>query len=110
MKLLAPIALALCLGACASGGTPQLNEGKAIDAGWTTLNSAAQIADQLAVSGKLHGAQAAKVKADLDQAQAIMLAADAAYTANPNGDVTAQIASAAALVSEVITITTGVPK
>lgn len=104
MKLLAPLALALCLTACA---TTQLNEAKAIDAGWSTLNSAAQVADQLAVSGKLHGAQAAKVKADLDQATQIMTAADAAYKQNPGTDVSAQIASAAALVSEVITITTG---
>ena len=109
MKTIPMLAMCLALTACATA-TPQINEAKAIDAGWSTLNSAAQVADQLAVTGKLRGAQAAKVKDDLDKATAIMTAADAAYKSNPGTDVTAQIASAAALVSEVITITSGVSK
>lgn len=109
MKTIATLAVCITLTACATA-TPQISEAKAIDAGWSTLNSAAQVADQLAVSGKLKGAKAAKVKSDLDKATTIMTAADAAYKANPGTDVTAQIASAAALVSEVITITTGASK
>lgn len=109
MKTIAILAACITLAACATA-IPQIDEARAIDAGWSTLNSAAQVADQLAVSGKLKGAQASKVKTDLDQAKLIMTAADASYKANPGMDVMAQIASAAALVSEVITITAGASK
>lgn len=106
-RAIAAIAFAGLLTACA---TAPVDEAKATDIGWSGLTAAAQSATALAQSGKLHGASAVRVKADIDQATAILTAADNARQANPATDVTSQIAAAAALVSDIITITAGVPK
>lgn len=103
----------LILAACASLGAlsgcastnAHLDEGKSLAATYSALSAAYSAADVLAKSGVLHGAQAATVKSDLDQAKASLDAAQAIYAATPTADVSAQITSAAALVAEVLTIT-----
>jgi hypothetical protein len=56
------------------------------------------------LAGKLNGADAAKASADIKLAHAILTAADQAYRANRATDVSAQIAQAAALAAEILTI------
>jgi multidrug resistance efflux pump len=98
--------LAVCTALCACQTTnPHLNEGKAIAASYSALNAAYTTADTLAKSGALHGAQAATVKSDLDQAKASLDSAETIYRLNPSSDVSSQLTSAAALIAQVLTIT-----
>jgi hypothetical protein len=101
------IAVALQLAACATTTPPasvHMTEGKAIAAGWTSLKFAEDSADALALSGKLKGPAAAKASADIKQAHQVLTAATAAYRANPAADVSGQIAQAAALAAEILTL------
>lgn len=98
--------LAACTALCAcQTANPHLDEGKAIAASYSALNAAYTTADSLAKSGALHGATAAAVKSDLDQAKASLDAAETIYHTNPSADVSSQITSAAALIAQVLTIT-----
>lgn len=113
MKKLLFAAALLCapltMTACATTGpapstSVRLNEGKALAAGFTSLKFAEDTATALSVSGKLHGPDAIKVSADLKLAHQLLTSAKALYQANPSADISGQIAQAAALAAEILTL------
>lgn len=88
------------LGACAT--TTTLDVGKALDVAWSGLKVAADSSDVLVKLGKLHGAQAATVSADLKTATAALQAAtDAYHGLNKTADPNMQIVIATTAVTEI---------
>lgn len=106
MKIVAIAAAALLLTACATTPTTHLQQGKADAAAWDALHGVASTLDSLALSGTLHGAQAATAKVDLDKATVLLTAADAAYRAGNDANAQQNVATATVLISDLLTIVT----
>ena len=112
MRLLAPLCLIATLGlmACATRGpstpadTPHMAAGKALKDVADTLRTAAQLADNAALFGLLHGPAAATVAADLKTAQQALDAASAAYQASDDSTAQADILIATTLVADITLI------
>ena len=104
-KLLIAAALAVALSACATTPDTRLATGKADALAWTTLDAAAVGLKQLAVTGRLHGADAAKAKVMLDQATAALVAADNLYQSGQTANAEQNVATAAALIAQLLVIT-----
>jgi hypothetical protein len=101
--LCAPMTMTACQ---TTGAAPNVHmtEGRAISAAASTLKFAEDSAAALVASGSLKGVDAAKASADIKLAHSILVSAAAAYRANASVDLSAQIAQAAALAAEVLTI------
>lgn len=102
MKLVAIISTVGLLTACA---TTSLNAGKSLALAWQGLDAAAISADAAVQTGKLKGAQAATVAADLRKAKSALQTATAAYgVAGSTSDPAVQIAIATTATAEILTI------
>lgn len=100
MRRAALLCAAALLASCA---TTRLDAGKTLATTWAALDAASQGAELAVQSGKLHGAPAALVSADLKKASSALDTATTVYNA-AGGDPSAQIAVAAAAIAEINTV------
>lgn len=105
MKLIATLLIMGSLAACA---TTSIDAGKSLAIAWQSLDAAAITADAAVHSGKLKGAQAGTVAADLRKASAALTTATQAYGVANGADPSVQIAIALAATAEITTILNGV--
>lgn len=106
-RLAAVVAAASILGACSTTSSPGVTAGQAIAGGWASLDAAALAADTAVKAGRLKGAQAATVSADLKKAAAALNIATTAYKASASADVTVQVTAAATAVAEITLLVGG---
>ncbi len=101
MKQLILIMALVSLGGCA---TTALDSGKALALAWQGLDTAAVASDEMVMLGKLKGAQAGVVAADLRKARAALKVVTAANGAANTADPSAQIAIAESATAEILSI------
>lgn len=95
---------ALALAACATTPATQLTAARGDAAAWAALDAVSVTLDQMALSKTLHGPAAAAAAADLTKATQALQAADAAYAAGNNASAVQNVATATALVTELVSI------
>jgi hypothetical protein len=114
-KLLLASGMAIMLSACGTTGggtattcsTPICVSEKLLTGAHDVHAAIATVADQLAVSGVLHGTQATQVKQLIDQSEAILTTADTAVAAGNATTVAQQVAEATTLVAQIQAIIGG---
>jgi len=102
MRSLIIAGLALALVGCASTPTTQIDTGKGIAAGWAALDAVAVTLDGLATSHVLTGANAKTAATDLTLASKALTDATAAYKAGNGATAAQNVATATALVTELV--------
>lgn len=101
MRFLPIAVVALALSGCA---TAQVGEAQGLAAAWSSLDAAAKVIDNLAVTGVLHGKNAAMAAQDLQTASTVLQAAQVAYAAGDASTVTGDITQATTLIAQIIII------
>lgn len=89
---------------CTTTSTSRMDEARALSTAWSSLDIVAKSLDAAATSGALHGPPATTAAIDLEKARAALTAADAAYRAGNDGSATANVATATALITQLVTI------